>query len=198
MIPDGRAWIEAGDPTILGWFTSAGYLLAALFAFRVWHRCRFSARIWTGRDTHEADRYGRLATWWMGVTVLMLLLGLNKELDLLQKLVTVWGRAAAISLDLYGDRRMAQRAFIALLVLLSVGAGVVALHHLRGVRKRVAPALFGVALVLAYAVLRATVFNMKDARFGTLAEFMWVVEVAGILLVLWCAVRDLRVGVHRP
>jgi hypothetical protein len=147
---------------------------------------------------HQADPYRRLATWWLGVAVLMVLLGLNKQLDLLQKLLSVWGKAAAIGLDLYSDRRLAQRAFIVLLVLVSLGAGVVGLHHVRAVRKRITPSMFGVALVLAYALLRAMEFNLHDARFATFDAFMWVIEVAGILLVLWCAVRALRAGVHRP
>ncbi|MEO8314742.1 MAG: hypothetical protein ABI645_08105 [Pseudomonadota bacterium] len=192
MTPTEQHWLEAGDPTFLGWFISLIYLLAAIFALRAWWICRAGARAQQAGQTSDADMH-RLATWWLGVGVLMILLGLNKELDLLQKLLREWGKTAAISQGWYPNRVMVQHAFIALLALLLGGAGAIALHYVRGFISRIASAMVGVALVLTYALLRAAIFNgLRETMPALLITFEWLLEPAGILLVIWCATRASR------
>jgi hypothetical protein len=188
MPPGEEHWIEAGDPTFLGWSISVAYLLTALLALRAWWTCR-------------AGGIGlvRLATWWLGVSLLMILLGLNKELDLMQKIVRVWGKAAVISEGWYANRAAVQHAFVASVAVMLAVAVVGTLLYLHRVMERIIPALIGVALVLAYALLRTAVFNgLREAVPASLSSAMWLLEPAGVLLVLWCAWRASRSSAALP
>jgi hypothetical protein len=189
MTPDEPHWVEAGDPTILGWFISALYVLAGLLALRAWWKYRSS-----GGDVQSllpaAAGLQRLATWWLVVAVLMILLGLTKELDLLQKMVRVWGRAAVANHGWYANRAIVQRAFVALMALVLAGAGGVVLYYFRSILARIIPALAGMALVLLYALLQTAAFNgFRDAMPTNFDAVVWLLEPAGVLLVLWCAIH---------
>lgn len=201
MTPGGGSTglFEAGDPTFLGWFTFAAYLVAAVLAWRAWRVCRSNALLLRNRDAREARRQHRLAIWWLGMAVLMTLLGLNKELDL-QRLVGEWGKAAALSQGWYEDRRTVQRAFIALLLLLSTASVAAALIALRDVWGRIALPFAGLALILAYVLTRAAAIHvLRGAVPESVTSSLWLLELLGIALVLWCASRAARsTGARRP
>jgi hypothetical protein len=176
----GTAWLEVGDPSFIGWFTSAAYLLAAAFAVRAGRALRSGA-------CEVAHRH-RLAAWWLGVAVLLLVLGLNKELDLLQKLVRSGGKALALKQGWYQDRKTVQAAFIVLLGLLSAGAALAAALYFRHVWFRIAMSAAGVALIVFYALLRATEFHVANGHVPEMiASLDWIPEIAGVMIVLWCA-----------
>jgi hypothetical protein len=197
---DGMYWFNVGDPTLLGWFTLVAYLLAALFCWRASRVCRWGSIAMKHAHPQEAHRQHRLAAWWTGVALLMILLGLNKELDLLQKLVSNWGKAVALQQGWYEHRRAVQWTFIVVLVLLSAGSTAVVIGFLRDVLSRIALASAGVALILSYVLLRAAVFNvLQDSTTGHVVAVAWVLELSGLALVLWCAVRTMRSpGAGRP
>ena len=181
----GTTWLEIGDPSFIGWFTSASYLLAAIFALRAFHLHR------SGSSTADLQR--RVARWWLGVAVLLIMLGLNKELDLLQKLVREWGRVMVIHQGWYDQRRTIQAAFLLVLLLLCAGGAAAALRYLHRVWPRIALSAVGVTLILVYALVRATQFNVSAAPVPwLLASLAWVLEIAGVMLVLWCAIRAAR------
>jgi hypothetical protein len=183
--PGGTAWLEIGDPSFIGWFTSAGYLLAAIFAVRAYHlhRSAYSA----------ADLQRRIAIWWLGVAVLLIMLGLNKELDLLQKLVREWGRILVVHQGWYDQRRTIQGAFLLVLLLLCTCGAAAAQRYFHRVWPRIARSAVGVTLILSYALLRAMQFNVSAAPVPRLlASLAWVLETGGVLVVLWCAIRAAR------
>ena len=73
-----------GDPTPIGWFTVFAYLAATIACARVWAVDR------------QADRIRQPASpvFWMVLTILLLFLGINKQLDL-QTLLNDVGRRMA-------------------------------------------------------------------------------------------------------
>jgi hypothetical protein len=170
-------WLpRAGDPTPLGWLTLAAYLLAALACGR--------AGVASLRRRH-----GRLAAWWFGAGLLMLVLGLNKELDL-QTPFGQWGKQIALAQGWYEQRGAVQRGFVAGLAAVALAALALAAHALRDVWRTIAPALAGVALVLAYALLRAALFHvLRKGPYAPLLTLLWPLELAGIGLVAWGAWR---------
>ena len=82
----GEWHLGIGDPTPMGWFIAFAYLAACLACASVWVAER------------RASRLGRPGSplFWSVLTVLMLLLGVNKQLDL-QTLLNDIGRRIARS-----------------------------------------------------------------------------------------------------
>jgi hypothetical protein len=163
-----------GDPTVLGWFTVAAYFAAALLLLRTWQADR------------EATQAGQPACpgVWLLVALVLLLLGLNKQLDL-QSLITVIGRRVARDGGWYGERRHVQRLFIlgvlAAAVMSALGLAWVVRRHLR----RVAPMLLGLTVLLAFIVIRAASFHNMDHWLGSsVIGLRWngVLELGGIVL----------------
>lgn len=92
-------WSPAiGDPQITGWVTVAAYVVAALMSAAVWLRLK--------------GRRGRV--FWAMVALLLAALAVNKQLDL-QSALTAAGRCLARAQGWYGERRLVQLGFIAVL-----------------------------------------------------------------------------------
>jgi hypothetical protein len=191
---DGHWHLQAGDPTVLGWLTLAGYLLAALACWRASQTCRFSARMLDRVHVGEAVNQLRLAAWWVAAGVLMLAIGLNKELDL-QTLIGEWGKQMALEQGWYPERRSVQRLFALLFgaaLLAGLGAAAFLLRH---VLDRIVPALTGIALVFVYIGGRAALFLvLRDGPGAGLLSIIWPLELVGIALMAWSAWRAAQPG----
>lgn len=186
---DGRWHLVFGDPTLLGWLTLAAYLLAGLTCWRAHRSCRFGARMLLNASPAEARHQERLAHWWVGLGALMILLGLNKQLDL-QTLLTEVGKDMALAQGWYAGRKQVKLAFVLLLGLALGALGLVIAYAMRRLWRRVMPSLLGVVLILGFAEVRAAVFYaLSVAPASDLMTDPWFLEVAGISLVLWDAHR---------
>jgi hypothetical protein len=165
------------------------YLLCALACRRAWRACRFGAGILRTSHPDEAAHQARLAAWWFVVGVVMLLLGLNKELDL-QTLVGSWGKQVAREQGWYSQKRVVQVVFVTALVLATLVALASAAYALRHVLRRIALGLAGLGLVFVYALLRAALFHtVRDPSSQNALAWVWPLELAGIALVAWAAWR---------
>jgi hypothetical protein len=147
---DGRWVAGIGDPSPVGWITVAAYAVAALLA---------------ARNVSAARRCGAPTGFWIALTVLMLLLGINKQLDL-QTWFGETGRDLARSQGWYEQRRAVQAAFIVLL-----GAGVLAALAAARVRlARLWPqyrgAFVGIVVLATFIVIRAASFHHIDEFLG--------------------------------
>ena len=92
----GDQWSpQIGDPTIAGWATVVAYALCAVLSFMALLRVE--------------DRRERI--FWGLVTLAMLTLGVNKQLDL-QSVLTAAGRCLSQLQGWYEERRVFQRDFI--------------------------------------------------------------------------------------
>jgi len=168
-----------GDNHPVGWLTVLVYLAAAIASARAALRC--------GRD--GAERAER-RFWWIAAAVL-LLLSVNKQLDL-QSLLTMVARCHAALAGWYDDRREIQRAFIWLVAGGAIAALALLSLLLRGILDRVWLALTGLAFVCGFVVIRAASFHHMDGLIGSMAlglKVNWLLELPGPLLVLAVALR---------
>lgn len=171
---------EIGDPHLMGWVTVGVYLLAGLASVSV-----------VRRNAFPPDSRCRERMFWILATLLLMLLAVNKQLDL-QSFITAAGRCMAQAQGWYENRRVVQLVFILVLA----GTGVLALlglgRMLRGTLPRTGLALLGLVLVTVFVVIRAAGFHHMDVLIGTRIAGMrlnWLLELSGPLLVLVAAWR---------
>jgi hypothetical protein len=175
-----------GDPNIMGWVTVAVYAACALVALNLWIRNPF-----------QGPGASRERLFWGGVCVLMVFLGVNKELDL-QTLMTVIGRCHAQINGWYDDRQAMQRGFIRALALGALLFALGTAWFLRASLRRNILAVLGLAFVLGFVVIRAVGFHDVDHLIST--EVMsirvnWILELSGLLLILLSALPRCRSAV---
>jgi hypothetical protein len=171
------------DPTFIGWFTVAAYILAALLSWRAATRARAAG--------HNFNR-----RFWIGSSVLLFFLAINKQLDL-QVLLTDAGRYWAVEHGLYQQRRMFQEAFIVCAVLTSLAVLAGGFRMARARDAMVRMALLGLVVIAGYILIRAASFHHVDTLlrseiFGM--RWDWTVELAGLAIVAAAAWRYQRAG----
>ena len=140
-----------GDPTFLGWFTTACYFAgpSRLSVMRA-RRCRLGV---------NSSREMKL---WIGLAALLLLLGFNKQLDL-QTLFTQYARDLAKSQGWYEQRRTVQEWFIAGIAVSGLAGLCMSVVLFRGCLHRNVLALVGVCFLVCFVVVRAASFHRVDA-----------------------------------
>jgi hypothetical protein len=175
---DGRWQPAIGDPTLMGWVTVLAYLAAALLALR---------SAWAAK---RAPAQRALARFWLALSLLLFLLGINKQLDL-QTLFTQIARDAALAQGWYEERRRYQVMFIAAVGVLGVVGTLGLAFALRKIAARIWLALLGIGFLVSFVLIRAASFHHVDLllRAGTL-RLNWVFELTGIGLIAVAAVRS--------
>jgi hypothetical protein len=214
LAPSDDGWVGdwspgLGDPTIIGWLTVVAYLAGAylcFLAFKIerFRRDRPSAGLaayldalgWLrrgliGRRREAVPAVERVPALWAGLSLMLLLLGINKQLDL-QSLLTEIGRILARDEGWYEGRRTVQVVFILLLLVLGAwvlrALWVFCRAHLEQTRL----ALLGSLGLVAFVAIRAASFHHVDLIIGT--------EIAGVDLNAWLengAIACIAVGAAR-
>lgn len=162
-----------GDPSLLGWTTVFSYFLTALLTWR--------AAI--------AAQERRDVFLWQFLTILFLVLGLNKQLDL-QTLFTAILRNAARVEGWYTVRYPFQIAFVATVALSGVSATLYLARRHRDSSRAVKTAIAGCAFTLCYVIIRAASFHHVDRLLGSSVagwKLNWLLELGGIMLVAMAA-----------
>ena len=156
------------DHSTIAWWIVAAYFGGA------------AAALWAARLARTRDR-----RFWFGTAILLLLLGVNKQLDL-QSVLTSTARSMTRHAGWYPERRVIQGLFLLALVVM---AFVVVLGLLNWLRRSSAPvksAALGVALLFVLIVIRAASFHHIDAwvtvNVGGLRRGWWL-ELAGIAMI---------------
>lgn len=165
------------DPTGLAWLVVASYLAGAAAAFLA------------GRST-----VGRDARFWYVAALLLVLLGLNKELDL-QSQLTESTRALARETGWYEQRRQSQALFLAALGIGGLAAVALLAGWLRRSPRAVKVAAAGIVILLAFVFIRAASFHHLDEWVTVNIGFMrsgWWLELAGIAVIAFSAVAFRR------
>jgi hypothetical protein len=171
-LSSGAEWRPGiGDPTFVGWLTVGAYVVAAMLCVRQ-------------RQREQTSSSRRL--FWVLVAAMMVLLGINKQLDL-QTWLTITGRNLALSEGWYERRRAFQFWFI-LAVACGGFVGFATLRRLvqeHGSDLRLP--LLGVFLVTCFVVIRAASFHHIDEFLHSrVAEFKmnWLLELGGIGIII--------------
>jgi len=181
---DGRWEPGIGDPTVVGWVTVAAYGSAMVL-------CYLSSR---------KSPPGPHRQFWFYMTIIMALLGLNKQLDL-QTWFTQTGRDLALENGWYERRRLVQAIFIAWLVLAGLMTMSWLKSWLRHLDRYARRAAIGLVLLVVFVIIRATSFHHVDQMLGLTLEGLRVnalLELTGIGLIALAALARLRAPTTRP
>ncbi len=171
----GQWRLGIGDPTPIGWFTVFAYLMADMACFANW------------RGELRARRQGFRANpvFWFVLSILLLLLGINKQLDL-QTLLQNIGRQISKDQGWYMQRRQYQVLFIGSLCAAGILAITAMAWSVRKHVKRSIVALIGVIFLYVFVMVRATSIHHMDAFLasGPLGiRWNWILELGGIAIV---------------
>ena len=178
--PDGRWHPGIGDPDITGGVTVLEHALAmglcALCAAR----------------TPARDRRRRV---WGVLAVLMLSLGINKQLDL-QTWFTEVGRDLAQAQGWYARRQTVQVAFVVALALCGAGGSLWLWRLLRAMGSELRWAALGLIFLMVFVVTRAASFHHVDRwlgiELGRHVRVNAVLELSGIGIIVSAAAVWLR------
>ena len=200
----GGAWAPGiGDPSIVGWLTVAAYFASALacgMASRAGRmstdRPAASAIFWrpdlvAGRGRPPAEPDGKFEGFWVVLTLLLVMLGINKQLDL-QSLVTDVGRRLAHAQGWYEQRQQIQIRFVSGLAAAVAVAGLALLIAFRRDAARSPTAVVGALFLLGFIVVRAASFHHVDAFITSRLlglRWNWLLELGGIALIAASAIR---------
>jgi hypothetical protein len=160
------------DQGPLAWFVVAGYLIAAFLALRA-----------------VSATNGREGGFWLATGIVMVLLGINKQLDL-QSDLTDFARAAAHSEGWYSWRRDVQGLFLLLMALGTAAIAMLLWRWLRDCSLSAKVAAMGLVILLAFIFLRAASFHHIDYWVTIPVAGMrsgWWLELLGIAVISWAA-----------
>jgi hypothetical protein len=174
-----------GDPTIVGWLTAIAYFVTFLFSV-------VCARRLAGINLLEKVAVQQ-KLWWF-ISVALLLLGINKQLDI-QTLITEVGKVLAKRQGWYEQRRTVQMWFIAGVVFSGAFSLILVWRTLQNVWKENGLTLFGMVFLVSFIVIRATSFHGVDRILGL--EFSgfkmnWILELGGIICIWFSTILLLK------
>ena len=153
---NGRWEPGIGDPTVFGWMTVGGYLAASVLCWRAAAADKRSRRCaWDGRAV----------VFWCAMAVLVLGLGINKQLDL-QAWLTQVARRTAKAQGWYAYKDQLEGWFVAGLALVGIMLLAALLWASRRGGRSTRVALIGAALLIAFILLRASSFHHVDQWLG--------------------------------
>jgi hypothetical protein len=188
VIVDGAWRPGIGDPTLLGWATVIAYLAAALACWR--------AAAAAGERTPTPRREKRLPPFWSRLGVILVFLGVNKQLDL-QSALTALGRHLAHEQGWYDQRQDFQTVFI----IIVAASGCAALAWLAWMVRQASRgrllAMIGLIVVLTFILIRAFSFHHVDRLLGVTfvgLKANWILELGGIGCVGLGALWSRRAG----
>ena len=170
---DGRWHPGIGDPTPIGWITVAAYGSAALLCF------------WCQRKSPRGDHRH---FWWL-MALVMVLLGINKQLDL-QTWFTEVGRDMAREQGWYARRQWVQMVFITGLLLAALAVRGWLVKRLVNLDPYARRAGIGLLLLMVFVIVRAASFHHIDALLGMALQgmrFNAVLELSGIGVIIFAA-----------
>jgi hypothetical protein len=169
-----------GDPSVMGWVTVGAYFLTALIALRL---------VLISRQRFPADTYRAQQRFWLIVCLLMLVLGINKQLDL-QSLITEMGRYYAACDGWLEHKRYVQVGVIISMLFLSSLSLLFFFLKMRSLLKTNWLAIAGLSFLMVFIVTRATSFHHMDMLINTYfvgVRANWLFELGGLAAVILSA-----------
>ena len=160
-----------GDPGFMGWFTVGCYVLTFLLSMRVFFRADPSRK--------------PLRFFWLFLSILMLFLAINKQLDL-QSFATAVARCVAKMQGWYDQRQGFQFKVILALGSVALAVGGFFFWKLRHDLSRNLLALLGLTVVFGFVLIRAVGFHGFDAIINTRISYVkinWILELSGLILI---------------
>jgi hypothetical protein len=175
------------------WFTELGdssfwaCLITALYGVAIIFSIYFIRVI--GHSFHNKE----MRLLWICITILLTVLGLNKQLDL-QTLLIIVGRSIAEAQG-WGDyRRVVQALFTFMLGLGLVLSGAVVLFRVRRAIPTAWIEITGTMVLLGYTMIRAGAISHigRAESIESVAIRIHAFELFGVMIILFAIVRHLR------
>jgi hypothetical protein len=179
IILSNEQWrLRIGDPTVIGWIITIAYFLT--FILCLWAGISARKRE-TQNDTPENK--GLL----IGIAILLLLLGINKQLDL-QTLLAIIGRKLAEAQGWYNIRRFIQMVFIVVVTLMVLFSLAIWFRWMKRRWRRYGLHFVGTVLILLFVVIRASsiehvTFRHSAGHSSVLYMLLSILELVGILII---------------
>lgn len=169
-----------GDPMLMGDVTVLAYLVTAVL-------CTIAA--WKCKNIPENPSKHRW--FWTAVALLFFFFAFNKHTNL-QSGFTSFFRLMAYDAQWYDVRQSVQIPFVVGVLLVTAVLLILAVWLLRSLWKMYLLTIIGVVYQLAFVIVRASSLHAMDAIINYSVagiRMNWVLEFAGILLVLGTAVN---------
>jgi hypothetical protein len=170
--------------------TVAAYVIAASIAAWAFATARRAELRFSVSEPGEARDQRSMKHLWLLITVTMVLLGLNKQLDL-QTLLIQTVRERAYEHGWYNDRRRYQVDFILIISAAAVFFGIGLSLRLRRVLRRVIVAVAGLGMLVVFVLIRASSFHYVDRALSLGGRFRVnaLIELSGIGLIIGAALQ---------
>ncbi len=165
-----------GDPTWIGWLTVLAYFTCGYKSYCV---LLSSERIFE-------PPIQRQKLLWLSITLVMILLGINKQLDL-QSFFTAAARVVAKEYGWYAERRLYQTSFIVALSIFGLATITVMLGLYYKVRRMHGIAIVGLFALIIFILIRASSFHNIDSFLSSQilgVKMNGLLELSGIALVM--------------
>ena len=179
--------LRIGDTNLIGWLIVAGYLIAAVLTLQAW---RLGSATLAKPQLDPIERHAQrvMRRLWASTTIVLVVLGINKQLDL-QSLFIELARERARAQGWYERRREYQTVAILGVIVIGGTAFAFITFLLRSVISRVSLALTGLLALVTFVIVRAASFHYIDKllSLGNPIRVNWVLEIGGILLVATAA-----------
>jgi hypothetical protein len=176
IIVDGHWRPGIGDPNFMGWLITVAYFIVSGLC---------SVCAWRADTISPNDRSRHHGAFWWSLAVIMLLMGINKQLDL-QCWFIIVVKKIALAQGWYSRRRIFQMWFIAGVAI----SGLILLMWLgwkfRRLWRQYGLALFGILLLITFVIFRAAPLNHVDKRPSWQPGPVLmnsILEISGIVLV---------------
>lgn len=164
-------WVpEIGDPTIIGWLTVAVYFIGALMCLKA---------------TFISQDDKSIKTFWICLTLFLIFLGLNKQLDL-QTLFTLIGKNLAIEQGWYENRLTVQITFIILIGLIGTTGLIFLFKKYKSTSYEIKITLTGCIILFSFILIRASSFHHMDIFINWELigiKMNWVLEIGGLSII---------------
>ena len=178
-------WV-GGDPTFLGWLTTAVYLLTAVLCLF----CALSVR----KNFPDGDPRPHVLIW-AGLAFLLLFLGFNKELDL-QTWFTAAIKELAWEQGWYAYGQRAQVLFLLAFAMVGLILVAVIAWSVRRYWRSYLFLLLGLIAIFRFIGVRIAsfygIYLPELSRFTGGIRLNWLLELIGVLLIAAAAMVNLR------
>jgi len=165
---EGYWIVNRGDPTVIGWFIT-------LFYFFVFATSFYLLKKITPNISNNEYMW-----FWYGVTILIILLGINKQLDI-QMLFADFARLYAKVIGIFENRKPFQHKIISFLTTIGISIFSVMIYKFWYAPKRMWLALIGFCILFSFPIIRLVSLHSIESLLSISVLYIKIVDVIEIL-----------------
>ena len=175
-VENGRWAPGIGDPTVIGWITVIVYFSVAVICLKA---------ALTPAQNNNQKQEKSIKTLWFFLTLFLIALGINKQLDF-QTLLTQIGRDIAVEQGWYEKRRVVQLYFVSMIGIMGILALTFLIRTYRDTCASIKIALAGCIILFVFIVIRASSFHhvelFIDMKLAGV-KMNWLLELGSLAII---------------